>query len=208
MSKSGPKAELGTLKARVREFEEHFLRQYLTQPPTLAPPSRKEILDVGAYVVLVHGAFENFVEGLALWALSHVVDGWTKRKRASQCTAAILLHHSSQTVDKEQAVTVYNQLRAALSEVKVTASNAVNQNNGITVQHLRALFYPLGVDVPDDPPLIAALHSVVTMRHHWAHQNRFGAVVARAARDAQLQVKDCLVFAERLADHAASARPY
>jgi hypothetical protein len=111
-------------------------------------------------------------------------------------------------VDKDQAVTVYNQLRTALNEAKAAASNAVNQNNGITVQHLRTLFYPLGVNVPDDAPLIASLDSVVAMRHHWAHQYRFGAVVARAARDAQLQVSDCLVFAERLADHAASARPH
>jgi hypothetical protein len=42
-----------------------FLAQY---PPGtgLKQPSRAEELDVAAYLVLVHGALENFVEGLAI----------------------------------------------------------------------------------------------------------------------------------------------
>ena len=65
MKKAGPKAELAALKRTVKELEAKFLAPY---PPGkgLKQPNRAEELDVAAYIVLVHGALENFVEGLAL----------------------------------------------------------------------------------------------------------------------------------------------
>ena len=64
MAAAGPKQELRLLKSYVSELETHFIRPYLAAP-TLSAPSRKEDLHVAAYVVLVHGAFENFIEGLS-----------------------------------------------------------------------------------------------------------------------------------------------
>jgi hypothetical protein len=63
MKQSGPSVELKALVRSVKEIETRFVVPHIG-PPTLKTPSRKEILDVAAYVVLVHGALENFAEGL------------------------------------------------------------------------------------------------------------------------------------------------
>ena len=75
MKQTGPRAELLALRRYLTELETHFLARHLS-PATLGPPKRAEILDVGAYVVLAHGAMENFIEGLALWVLKRLVDNW------------------------------------------------------------------------------------------------------------------------------------
>ena len=68
MTRTGPKAEFAALGRAITGLERHFLRGHLGAP-TLVEPSPAEVLDVAAYVVLAHGALENFVEGLALWVL-------------------------------------------------------------------------------------------------------------------------------------------
>jgi len=205
MTRTGPKFELAALERAIRELENRFLRPHLG-PPTLAMPARGEILDVAAYVVLVHGALENFVEGLALWVLNRSVANWTNKRRATRCTASLLLYRAAPD-DGSSQVSVFDNLRIALDLAKTAHSNAVHENNGVTPRHLRALFLPLGLNVPADPVLTASLDLVVTIRHQWAHQYRYGAKVVKSARDAQVAVGDCLAFAKRLAEEAAGLRP-
>jgi hypothetical protein len=203
MRQTGPKAELLALRRYLTELETHFLGRHLS-PATLAPPDRAEILDVGAYVVLAHGAMENFIEGLALWVLNRLVSNWTTSQRATRCTASILLY---QEPGRIEAATVYDNIRDALTVANKSLSHAIQENNGISPRHLKSLFHPLGVNVPDDPVLAGSLDMVVAMRHHWAHQYRYGATVAKSAQDARTAVADCLEFAKRLSEAAASARP-
>lgn len=92
MRRGGPQEELRQLKRFVIKLENHFLLRHLGTA-TLSPPSEAEVLDVASYVVLTHGAFENFVEGLSLWALSRLEQSWLLRKRATRCTASLLLFY-------------------------------------------------------------------------------------------------------------------
>src|SRR5882672_2253818 len=98
MKKAGPNIELAALRRLVKEVESHFVLSHLG-PPSLSPPSREEMLDVAAYVVLVHGALENFVEGLALWVVGRSVANWTKRKRITRSTASMLLYQTTRADD-------------------------------------------------------------------------------------------------------------
>jgi hypothetical protein len=164
MRPRGPKAELIALRRYLKELEVHFLSGHLTAT-ALGPPNRAEILDVGAFVVLAHGAMENFVEGVALWVLTKLVFNWTTTQRAIRCTASILLY---QQPGKVEAGTVYDTLREALNLANKSASHTIQENNGISPQHLRVLFHPLGVNVPDEPILAGSLEMVVALRHHWA----------------------------------------
>src|SRR5579863_6758069 len=100
--KSGPKVELATLRRLIKEIESHFVLSHLG-PPSLSPPSGDEILDVAAYVVLVHGALENFIEGLALWVVSRSVANWMTQKRTTRCTASLLLY---QTIPADDSLTL------------------------------------------------------------------------------------------------------
>jgi hypothetical protein len=205
MIPAGPREELRALKAYASELEKHFIRRYLTAP-TLSPPNREESLQVAAYVVLVHGALENFIEGLALWTLDRTVTNWTAGKATSRRTAAVLLYQPPPKIDSVQHVTTYENIRLALASANQTQSIAIRDNNGIALKHVRELFYPLGVDVPNDPVLTGSIDMIVTMRHQWAHQYRFGTKIVKSAKDAMIAVADCLEFAKQLAAEVSAAR--
>jgi hypothetical protein len=108
MKRSGPNVELKALVRSVKEIEARFLAPHLG-PPTLANPSRKEILDVAAYVVLVHGVLEDFADGLALWVLGKSVANWTRQKKATRATASLLLYQKVPP-DDAPPVTVFNNV--------------------------------------------------------------------------------------------------
>lgn len=208
MKRGGPKEELKQLKRFVSKLENHFLLRHLGVV-TLDPPSEAEVLDVASYVVLTHGAFENFVEGLSLWALSRLEQSWLIKKRATRCTASLLLFYPapSDSTPPGAASSVFNTIRLAVEEAKSDLSNRIQNNNGITPRHLKELFRPLGVDVPNDPVLTASLDLLVRMRHEWAHQYRFGATVRRSASAVRETVGDCISFAEKLSDGVRMAKP-
>lgn len=205
MKKSGPSSEVKALERSVKEIETHFLVPHLG-PPTLAAPSRKEILDVAAYVVLVHGVLEDFAEALALWVLGRSVANWSAKKKTSRSTVSLLLYQKVPP-DDAPPMAVFDNIRTALDDAKVRMSKVVNDNNGIALHHLRTLFIPLGVNVPEDPVLTASLETLVTMRHQWAHRDRRRAKVYKSAKDAQNTVSDCLTLAKKLSHEAASVRP-
>lgn len=202
----GPRSEFRALKWFVIEIENHFLSPHLGATG-LGPPTRREVLDVAAYVVLAHGAFENFIEGLGLWVLERLQHSWVYKTRATRSTASVMLYQAVPTREIAPGVTVFDDLREAISSAKSDMAKRIEQNNGISPRHLRELFRPLGVDVPEDPVLTPSLDLLVSLRHQWAHQYRFGARVLKSARDVRKTVTDCLTLAERLSIQATVARP-
>ena len=202
----GPREEFRALKRFVTELENRFLARHLVST-TLGPQTREDALDVAAYVVLTHGAFENFVEGLGLWILEKLERTWLYKKRATRSAASVLLYQAAPEGEMAPGVTVFDNLRVALEQGKTAAATKIAKNHGISPAHLRDLFRPLGVDVPEDITLTASLDSLVALRHQWAHQYRFGARVLKSAREVKKTVTDCLDLAERLSAQAAAARP-
>jgi hypothetical protein len=146
------------------------------------------------------------VEGIALWVLTRSVDRWTKQKRATRATASILLSQPPPAAPNGPQA-VFDTLRIALDAAKTNISRTINDNNGISTRHLRSLFYPLAVDVPEDPILVGSLDLVITIRHEWAHRSRFGAKVTKSAQDVHTAVADCLKLAEKLANSASALKP-
>jgi len=205
MKRTGPKRELAALESSIKELRRRFVARHLG-PPSLAPPTEDEILDVAAYVVLAHGALENFIEGLALWVVGRAVSNWTTKKKTTRCTTSLLLYQSAPS-DSGAIPSVFENIRVALELAKERVSKSVYDNNGVTLAHLRTLFLPLGVTVPTDPLLSASLDLLVKMRHQWAHQYRYGAKVVTSAHDAETTVLDCLKIARRLSAEASTLRP-
>jgi hypothetical protein len=203
--RAGPTKEFQLLKRFIQEIEAQFLKDHLAAP-TLTPPSRKETLDVAAYVILAHGSMENFIEGVGLWAIGKVANSWTLKKRATRCTASLLLYRDAPE-SIGAGVSIFDNVRFHLQEAKTAFANNIEKNNGIATKHLRTLFGPLGIDIPADPVLSASLESLVNLRHQWAHQYRFGAKVVKTAQDARQTVADCVRFAELLSAQAKKARP-
>lgn len=205
MARSGPKIELRRLTRFVRELERRYLTPHLT-PTSLRPPSRAEVLDVAAFVVLAHGAVENFAESLTLWIAERVQSNWIMKRRVSRSTAALLLRTKYDGDDEDGTHTAFDTIRRALDRAKTDRSTAANANNGIAPKHFRSLLSPVGLDIPTDATLIASLDSFVSIRHEWAHQNRSGARTSRGAADVKKLADDCLVFAQQLASRASVLR--
>ncbi len=204
MKRTGPSVELKALTRSIKEVENRFLRPHL-MPTTLGAPSKQEVLDVAAYVVLVHGALEGFAESLAHWLLKRSVSSWTAKKKATQCTVSLLLYQKPPAEDTPGR-TVFDNVRLALDDAKRKMSLDIHDNHGITLKHLRAMFMPLGVNVPSDPVLTASLDLLITMRHQWAHHDHRRAKILKSAKDAQTTVSDCLTLAKKLSAEAATVK--
>src|SRR5688500_11722720 len=129
MRRRGPQQELRVLKRFMVSIEGQFLSRHLPST-SLGTPTESEVLDVAAYVVLAHGAFENFVEGVGLWALERLEHSWTRRRRASRCTASLLLYQPPPSYDTYSHASVYDTLRTALANAKSSASRLIEQNHG------------------------------------------------------------------------------
>jgi len=206
MKRRGPTVEFNILRDFVQETEAKFLARHLGAP-TLGTPTRDEVLDVAAFVVLTHGAFENFIEGVGLWALESLERSWTVGKRLSRCSASLLLYHSAPEADWDEPRSIYDNIRVAIEKAKSATSLKIEHNNGIAMKHLRGLFRPLGIEVPEDAGLTSALELLVALRHEWAHQYRYGAKKVKFAADVKRTADDCLVLAKKVADGARSIRP-
>lgn len=205
MKRTGPRIELKALTRSIKEVEDRFLGPHLGQE-NFAPPSKQEILDVAAYVVLVHGALEGFAESLAHWLLKRSVSNWTAKKRTTRCTVSLLLYQKPPADDTPMR-SVFDNIRLALDDANRKMSTDIHDNHGISLKHLRAMFMPLGVNVPSDPLLTASLELLITMRHQWAHQDHRRATVLKSAKDAQTTVSDCLVLAAKLSAEAETVKP-
>lgn len=161
---------------------------------------------MAAFVVLVHGAIENFAEGLTIWIAKRVEADWMKKRRVTRSTASVLLSAKC-TIDYGVSTSsVFDNLRLALRDANSERSSAAEKNHGIAPEHLRRLLVPLGVDIPSDPILIGSLNTLVSMRHEWAHQYRFGAKNLKGAQDVKKTTDDCLVLAGKLSAGASALR--
>jgi|SRR5579862_4289408 len=205
MKRTGPKAELAELKRQIKKIEDQFVKAHLVAP-SLTAPTPKETLDVAAYVVLVHGAFENFIEGIALWVADRAVNSWIYKKRTTRSTSSLLLYEDIPS-NQNFSLSVFDNIRKSLDSAKTRVSKAVENNNGITMVHLQSLFMPLGVSVPSSPVLAASLNLLVKLRHQWAHQYRHVAKEVKSAADVKTTVADCLTIAEQLSSEASAVRP-
>lgn len=206
MSRPGPRQELQALKVFLAKIERQFLAKHLGKS-SLGTPSEAESLDVAAYVVLAHGAFENFAEGVGLWTVGRVRHNWQMQKRTTRATASLLLHLGRNPPADDESRTVYDTLRLALDDAKSVYSQDIGLNHGVELRHLRSVFRRLGVDVPEDPTLVASLDLLVKMRHQWAHQYRFSAKTLKTAADVRTTVGDCLKLASELVANVGKVRP-
>ena len=138
--------------------------------------------------------------GLALWVLGKSVANWTKRKKQHVCSS---IRNRLPMMLRPYLCSTTLGLHSTTQKTRMF--KVVNDNHGTTLDHLRTLFTPLGVNVPADPVLTASLELLVMMRHQRAHQNRRRTKVVKSAKDAQTTVSDCLLLARKLSAEVASS---
>src|ERR1700721_2654957 len=113
MIAKGPAAELLALRRFVSEAESKFLQPHIAHN-SLGTPTRAEELDVAAFVVLAHGAVENFIEGIALWVVGSIEHSWVMKKRASRSLASLLMYKDAPADDCDDEISVFDNIREAI----------------------------------------------------------------------------------------------
>jgi hypothetical protein len=202
-----PVEELKGLRRTLAELTRRFIDPHAEAAPGILP-SREAELDCRAYIVLAHAALEQYFETLALWVLHKIRDGWILRRRSTVCLAALMLSRGAAAGDEEEHTLAFDRLRAELQEAVQDLSKAVYENHGASMQHLRRLFYPLGVDIPDDARWKGSLETLSRLRGEIAHRRTLGATVIPSATDLrQIVLDDCSAFAAKLASTVRQLRP-
>jgi hypothetical protein len=192
-----PALGLRRLRHSFAELEKRFLLPHLTDMQLVAP-GIGETLDVNAFAVMAHGALEGFCENVALWVLHKACDAWCLRKRMTPSLACLLLVAGDPSMECNSQEGAYDRIRRSLNDIRQTVSRSVNENTGVDIAHLRKLFYPLGVDIPEVPPCMSALAKLVTLRHEVAHRNRHAASVRRTAMEVKEYGERCLELAKAI----------
>jgi hypothetical protein len=192
------------LEVRVTALRGHFADQHVA-----ATAMSDEIaMDLDAYVIMSHSAFEQFFESLSGWLLGQTVDNWKTSGKVSHAVAALALRYASSAtskIDWDSDDRHFDRTKQYLDDVARKAhSGVIDRNHGADLKYIRRLLCPLGIDVPADAKLRAALDQFAKARGEPAHKVKVGASTHKAAKDLVDVVGDCLELARSLRDRVAA----
>ncbi|WPB80535.1 HEPN domain-containing protein [Archangium violaceum] len=192
-----PDVSLRNLREAIRKLEAKFLVKHLAST-SLSPLSDQDALDVDAFVVLSHAAFEEYFESIALWVLDQSVDAW-KNGRQTKSVSTLLLHLGTRSDIKEGTPPSrsFDRIKEELEKIKGKFSHQISEkNHGMAQKYLMKIFYPLAIDITDDPALLSSLDAFAKQRGAAAHKTAQGLNRQLSPQDTRIYVNDCLKLAE------------
>ncbi len=204
---AAPDLEFTNLKSTIESLEATFMLPALVAR-TRRTLSKSELLCLSAYVVLSHAAFEEYFEDLAIWALDAAVEDW-RHGNIRQAAVTLVLHLGKPfPVDEHSSPTgAYDRVREELDRLKPPFSRFITKDNhGMSLKYLKKLFYPLGVDIPNDVRMMASLDTLAGLRGALAHTSTRGAKKHLDPRDTIEIVNDCLDLAEAMKNRVLAIR--
>ena len=152
-----------------------------------------------AYLVLVHAAFEDFFEQLADLVADKALENWAgSKKSVPACAILYFSGPDREDFDKMEPRFTDRGRKAVAAGIAQHKQRFIERNNGISMRHLRALYFPLGVDLPDDFKSSSAIDELRVIRGDAAHRMRTGLSDLKPMRDWLDVVDDCVVFCELL----------
>jgi hypothetical protein len=184
------------LKDDVLRLEEKFINRYLPANPETNPA--EYTLDVRAYCVLSHAAFEEFIETVALSVVTRAVEQWVISRTVNNVIPALLSCHAPkqniQDFEKSDIFKPFDYLRPLIEQAKATFSKHVHDNHGVSLTYLRSLLLPAAIEITQDANLLNSLHKLAEGRGAYAHRGRVTTVLA--PEDAKRYVQDVLKVCE------------
>lgn len=158
------------LDIELSSLQKRFIDRWVPADPLLGPADFEH--DVKAYCVLAHAAFEEFVEELSILAMKSALVAWNTR-RFSYGTMALLCGYK-RTIefvdsDTDRQDRIRDQFDFGIAKSVSSHHYAISQNHGFSRAYLRALFTPVGVDIPDDASLLQSLSELAEARGSFAH---------------------------------------
>lgn len=153
----------------IKTIEQHFLSKYLGKDIT---DQTIYNLDVRAYCLLVHASFEEYFENIALTILDNSIDNYLKSKTINDCLLSLIHFKCNQgKVNETIPLKTFDYMRDRFADAKTSLSKEITMlNHGISLEHLNKLFYPLAIDIDDDPRLTYSLGRLWKERGAYAHK--------------------------------------
>ena len=162
-------SELSKLRSCVVELQCEYLLPYIGGG--LGTPSNRQILDIRAFCVLSHAAFENYAEELSMALMIESVHQFEYHKKISLSLLTLIhFHADSKSIDKISQ-RQYDYIKEISNNAKRRFSEHVNNNHGVNKKYLDSLFIPLGIDITTDSLLLGSLKTLADNRGDSAHKN-------------------------------------
>ncbi|SHL24978.1 HEPN domain-containing protein [Hymenobacter psychrotolerans] len=189
----------------VDEVYDKFLLKYESMP--LAGPNLFR-LDVKAYCVLCHAAFEEYIERISLIVLNCVVDDYIYTRRVNDSTM-MFIHsqinfQSLYNEDKDEIIQVFDYVRKKLELAKDIFSRSVNTNHGFGLKYMSKVLTPFAIDISKDANLMNSLVMLTGERGFHAHKTlERGNVKDTIGPEIAFDIVfDCLVLCEDILNKA------
>lgn len=162
------------LKEYLQSLLDKFVNPHIPAKPESKPADYE--LDVRAFCVLSHAAFEHFVEQTVLQVAGESIERWVYKRTVSEALISLLTWKGrALKIDEDERNperSVYEYLRELIELAKSEFSKAVNDNHGISIGYLRCLTIPVAIDVKQDANLINSLNKLAEGRGEYAHKGR------------------------------------
>jgi hypothetical protein len=186
----------------IAKLEARFVAIHIPTNPSDTPD--KYELDVRAYCVLAHAAFEDFVERVALRVVNSAYDAWLTKRQINN-VLLLLLAWSGQKLkidddDKNPETTCFDYLRPILEEAKDAFARAIHNNHGVSKLYLRELLTPASINLSNDPNWQNALGKLAEGRGEYAHKGTVKKVMS--PEDSKKHVNDVLALCKDIRDKA------
>lgn len=159
------------LNEHIQKLEETFIHEFI-EDPAARPDSRPDEYEfhVKAYCVLCHAALEGYFEDIAREVMNQYSDEWINSGKYA------------------------DPLVTFVSYYKNNFLNTVNQNHGISPEHLKRLLGPIAIEITDNIKL-NSIDTLARERRKYAHKYRKGGLAPEYAKNC---VDDCLELCEEI----------
>lgn len=183
--------------SHINKIKSDYILKHLPAKPT-DDPAKFEI-DVKIFCILAHAALEEFFENIALVVLEQSVDAFLTSGAINKSLLAMIAAGSERIRipdrDEPDEIKPFNNIRDILIAFKSEHSVYIQQeNHGINLHHLRALFYPLYIEIPSNVKYKSSVQKLANFRGEYAHKQTYSKLLS--PEDAVKIVADSLRFAK------------
>jgi hypothetical protein len=188
------------LKEHIDALERKFIEHHIAVAVPASPDSYD--LDIRAFCVLSHAAFEQFVEDICVGLAQDAQNAWLYNQCCSQPLLALMAFQRDRLViDSDPTVSFSTHIRLASEAARIDFSNYLRiQNHGVSVKYLRHMLLSVGLDIPDNAVWLGSLNQLAGQRGDLAHKSHVKKIPS--PKDVQDWVHDCVNMFKKICDDA------
>ncbi len=188
------------LCAYINDLETKFIERFIPTDPTVS--ATEYALDVRAYCVLSHAAFEEFFEEVSLKVMARSIIEWqgVEDRRINDALLTLASYSAYKFENASESTSPFDYLREVLGESKKRLSRNVIDNHGMSPRHLTNILLPVALQIKQEINLQNSLSQLVKQRGDYAHRGSIKSILS--PEDAKKYVADCLLLCEDIRDKA------